>query len=94
VSNVLFGPSKRRKRRVCRDPAPSDIPSDSDSELAVPIADDSTDEEREVDCVLCTGRFSEDHSVEEWILCAKYCRLTHTLCAGMEEDFVCEPCQG
>ena len=21
-------------------------------------------------------------------------RWAHTLCAGMEEDFVCEPCQG
>jgi hypothetical protein len=30
----------------CRDPTPSDTPSDSDIELAVPLADDSTDEGR------------------------------------------------
>ena len=33
ASNVL-GPSKRRKKRVCRDPTPSDTP-DSDTDLAV-----------------------------------------------------------
>jgi len=33
ASNVLLGPSKRRKRRVCRDPTPSDTPSDSDTDL-------------------------------------------------------------
>jgi hypothetical protein len=59
------------------------------------FADDSTEEEeQDADCVLCTGCFSEDHNVEEWIRCAKYFRWAHTLCAGMEEDFVCEPSQG
>jgi len=43
ASNVLLGPSKRRKRRVCRDPSSSDTPSDSDTDLAVPFADDSTE---------------------------------------------------
>jgi hypothetical protein len=40
-----------------------------DTELAVPLADDSTeeDEEQDADCVFCTGGFSEDHSGEEWI---------------------------
>jgi len=62
-SNVLLGPSKRRSRRVCRDPAPSDTPSHSEIDLAVPFTDNSTegDEEQDADCVFCTGRFSEDH---------------------------------
>jgi hypothetical protein len=38
ASNALLGPSKRRKRRVCRDPTPSD----SDADPAVPFTDDST----------------------------------------------------
>jgi len=64
VSNVLLGPSKRQKRRVCWDQTPSDTSSDSDTDLAVPFADDSTEEEEEkdADCVFCTGRFSEDHN--------------------------------
>jgi len=45
ASNVLRGPSKRRKKRVCRDSTPSDTPSDSDIDLAVPFADDSTEED-------------------------------------------------
>jgi len=45
ASNVLLGPSKRRKKRVCRDPTPSDTPSDSDTDLAVPFADDLTEED-------------------------------------------------
>jgi hypothetical protein len=95
ASNVLPGPSKRRKTVVCRDPTPSDSPSDSDTNLTVPFADDSTEEEeQDADCVFCTGRFSADHNVEELIRRAKYFRWAHTLCAGMEEDFVCEPCQG
>jgi hypothetical protein len=96
ASNALLGPSKRRKRRVCRDPTPSDTPSDSETELAVPLANDSTEEneEQDAECVFCTGRFSEHHHREEWIWCAKYFRWAHTLYAGMEEDFVCEPCQG
>jgi hypothetical protein len=62
VSNDLLGPSKRRKRRVGRDPTPSDTPSDLDTDLTVPFADDSTgEEEKDADCVFCTGRFSEDH---------------------------------
>jgi hypothetical protein len=65
ASNALLGPSKRRKRRVCRDPTPSDTPSDSDTDLAVPFDDDSTEEEQDSDCVYCTGRFSEDHKGED-----------------------------
>jgi len=74
-----------------RDPTPSDTPSDSDIDLAVPFADDSTEEEEEkdADCVFCTGCFSEDQ-----IRCAKCFRWAHTLCAGTKEDLVCEPCQG
>jgi hypothetical protein len=66
--------------------------SDSDAELAVPLADDSTEgsEEQDTNGLFCTGRFSEDHNGEEWIRCAKYFRWAHTLCAGLEEDFVCE----
>jgi hypothetical protein len=54
TSNALHGPSKRRKKRVCRDPTPSDTPLDSDTDLAVPFAVDSTkeDEEHDADCVL------------------------------------------
>jgi len=76
--NSLVGPSKRRKRRVCRDPAPSDTPSDSDTDLSVPFADDSREEEeQDDDCVYCTGLFSEDLCGEEWIRCAKYFRCAH-----------------
>jgi len=90
ASNALLAPSKRRKRVVCRDPTPSDTPSDSDTDLAVPFDDDSTEEEEEdAACVFCTGRFSEDHKGEEWIRCAKYFRWAYTLCAGMEEGFIC-----
>jgi len=66
-SNALLGPSKRRSRRVCRDPAPSDTPSHSEIALAVSFADNSTegDEEQDADCVFCTGRFSEDHNGED-----------------------------
>ena len=94
ASNALPGPSKRQKRRVCRDPTRSDNPSDSDTELAVPFDDDSVGEEQDGDCVYCTGRFSEDHKGEKWIQCAKYFRWAYTLCVGMEEDYICEPCQG
>jgi hypothetical protein len=45
ASNVLLGPSKRRKKGVCRDPTPPDTPSDSGTDLAVPFADDSTEED-------------------------------------------------
>jgi len=67
ASNILLGPSKRRKRRVCRDPAPYDIQSHSDTDLFVPSADDSTEEEEEqdADCVFCAGRFSEGHNGED-----------------------------
>jgi len=69
--------------------------SDSDTDLTVPFADDSTEEEeQDADCAFCTGRFSEDYNVEEWVRCAKYFRWAHTLCVGMEEDFVCEVCHG
>jgi hypothetical protein len=69
VSNALLGPSKRWKRRVCQDPTLSDTPSESDTELAVPLGDDLTedDEEQDTGCVFCTGQFSEDHNGEEWI---------------------------
>jgi len=62
ASNALLGPSKRRKKRVCRDPTPSDL-----ADLAVPFAVDSTeeDEEQDADCVFCTGRLSEDHNGED-----------------------------
>ena len=91
ASNALLGPSKRKKRRVCRDPTQSVTPSDSDTDLAVPFSNDSTEEEeQDADRVFCTGSFSEDHTVEEWIRCAKYFRWAHTLCVGMEEDFLCE----
>jgi hypothetical protein len=40
ASNVLLGPSKRWKRRVCRYPTLSDTPSDSETDLGVPFADD------------------------------------------------------
>ena len=61
--------------------------------LAVPFADDSAEEEEEqdADCVFCTGRLSEGHNGRR---CAKCLRWAHTLCAGVEEDFVCGPCQG
>jgi len=95
ASNALLGPSKRRKRRVCRDATPSDTPSDSDTDRTVPCADDSAEEEKQdTDCVLGTGRFSEDHNVEKRIRCVKYFRWAHTLCVVMEEDFVYESCQG
>jgi hypothetical protein len=59
ASNALLGPSKRRKRSVCRDPTPSDTLSDSVTDLTVPLADDSTEEEaKDADFVFCTGRFS------------------------------------
>jgi hypothetical protein len=67
TSNALLGPSKRWKRRVCRDPTPSNTPSHSDTDLAVPFPADSTkeDEEQDADCVFCTGPFSEDHTGED-----------------------------
>jgi hypothetical protein len=79
ASNAVLGPSKRRKTVVCRDPTPPDIPSDSDTDLTVPFAYDSTEKgEQDADCVFCTGRFSEDHNTEEWIQCAKCFRHAHT----------------
>jgi len=58
---------KGRREGFFRDPTPSDIPSDSDTDLAVPFADDLTekDEEQDAECVFCTGRFSEDHNGED-----------------------------
>ena len=95
ASNALLGLSKRLKRRFCRDPTPSDTPSHSDTDLTAPFADDSTeDKEQNAYCVFCTGRFSEDHNGRQWIRCAKYFIWAHTLCADMEDDFLCEPCQG
>ena len=62
ASNALLGLSKRRKRRVCRGPTMSDTPWHSDTDLAVPFSDDSTegDKEQDADCVFCTGRFSKE----------------------------------
>jgi hypothetical protein len=51
-------------------------------------------QEQDADCVYCTRRSSEGHKGEEWVRCAKYFREAHTICAGMEEDFICKPCQG
>ena len=63
ASNALLGPSKRGKRKVFRDSTPSVTPSDWDTDLAVPFADDSTEEEEEdADRVFSTGNFSEDHT--------------------------------
>jgi hypothetical protein len=45
ASNVLLGPPKRWKERACQDPASSDTPSDSDTDHAVPFADNSTEED-------------------------------------------------
>jgi hypothetical protein len=87
ASNALLGPSKRRKRVVCRDLTPYDTPSDSDTDLTVPFADDSAEEEKQdAECEFSTGRVSEDHNVEEWIKCLKYIRWAHTLSVGMEEN--------
>jgi len=83
--NAFLGPSKRRKRRFCRNPTPSVIPSDSDNDLTVPFAEDSTEEEeQDACCVYSTGRFSEDYNRGEWIRCAKYFRWAHTLCTDMK----------
>ena len=73
ASNALLGPSKRRKRRVCRDPTPSDTPLDLDTDLAVPFADDSMEEDEGQDayCVFCSDNFSKDHNREDWIQCVK-----------------------
>jgi hypothetical protein len=40
--------------RVCRDPTQSDTPSDSDNDLAVPFADDLTEEDEEQDSDFCS----------------------------------------
>ena len=64
----------------------------SDTELAVPVADDSTEEheERGVDCLYCIGLSAECHNAEDWIRRAKCFRWAHTLCAGIEDIyFVC-----
>jgi len=53
ASNVLLGPSKRQKKRICQDPTPSDTPSDSDTDLAVPFSDDSKEEDEEQDADIC-----------------------------------------
>ena len=47
ASNALFGPSKRGKRRVCRDQIPSGTLSHSDTDQAVPFDDHSTEEDEE-----------------------------------------------
>jgi len=68
ASNALLGPSKRQKRRVCRDPTPSDTPSDLDTDLSVPFTNKLPEkDEQDADCVFCTDHFSEDHNGEDWI---------------------------
>jgi hypothetical protein len=87
---------KNRKRKICRHPTPPDTPSNSDTDIAVPFIDDSTEEnkEQDADCVFCTGRYFEDHSEEDYMRCMKCFRWAQKLCGGMDEDFVCETCQG
>jgi hypothetical protein len=64
ASNALLGLSKRRKRRVYRDPARCDTLSDSDTDLTVLFADDSTEEEeQDAEGEFSTGRVSEDHNI-------------------------------
>jgi len=79
-SNALLGPSKRRKRRVCRDPTPFDTPSDSETDLAVPFDDDSTEKEQDADFVYCIGLFSEDHKGEMDMMSEIFQMGAHTLC--------------
>jgi hypothetical protein len=65
--NAILGPSKRYKRRVCRDPTPFDTPSYSDSVLTVHFTDNLMSEMiHDVECLFCT-HFSEDHNGEDWI---------------------------
>jgi hypothetical protein len=93
-TNALLGPSKWEKRAVCRDPTPSVTPSVSDTDLTVPFADDSTEEEeQDADCVFCAGRFSK---TTMWKSGYDVRNISDggTHCVGMEEDFVCELCQG
>ena len=54
ASNALLGPSKRRKRRVCRDRAPSDTPSDSNTDLAVPLLTIQCKEMRNNTLIVCS----------------------------------------
>ena len=57
---MLFLVLQKDGRRVCRGPTPSDTPSDSETDLAAPFADVSTEEEeQDDDCVFCTGHFSK-----------------------------------
>jgi hypothetical protein len=67
---------------VCRDVTTPETPSDSESDITVLIAEDSTEEEEQGDdYVLCTGRFSEDQNVEEWIkMCEIFQMGAHTFC--------------
>jgi len=57
----------QKDARVCWDPTLSDTPSHSDTDLAVPFADDSKegDGEQDADCVFCSGRFSEHNNGED-----------------------------
>jgi len=57
---------KKTEEWVCRDPTPSDILYNSYTDLAVPLAYDSTgEEEQDADCVLSTVCFSDYHNEEE-----------------------------
>ena len=55
ASKALLSPSKRRNRSVCWDPTPSGTSSDSETKLAIPLADDATEEdgERDADYLYC-----------------------------------------
>jgi len=85
ASKVLLGRSKRRNRSVCRDPTPSDIPSDSEIKLAVPLADDVTEEDEEGDanCLCCiVPVVSLKTSLERWLdmMCEMLQMGAHALC--------------
>ena len=67
---------------TCRDPTPSDTLSDSDTDLTIPFADDSTEEEeQDADCAFCTGRFCDRR---QWSRVDTMCKVfqmgAHTLC--------------
>jgi hypothetical protein len=48
---------------VCRDLHLSDTPSDSDTELTVPLANDSIEEgKQDAVCAYCTSCFFQDHN--------------------------------
>jgi len=64
---MLFLQIKKGMLKFRGAPAPSDSPSVSESEVAVPDSDDSIDEDYEnyPACLYCAGPFSEDNSRED-----------------------------